>query len=294
MSNKIKIILSLVMVLSLAGIASAVDHTYTHSSGTGNWTDAATWVTTETVLFPTWNGDYTNPIDAVINGGVVNVTGSGQQGAGRCFLRSGAVVNVSGTGVDRDFNIGLNLTLSDVPGDSTLNVTGSGTIAYCEQLQLGSVANGSGTINIGDGATLMHGGWGTLVGMAGTGTINMTGTGSMFLWDGNNGKIVMNGNGHINLEAGKIQQLDNATGSVGHLVAIYQGYVNNGWITGYNGTGAVNVTNDGTWTYVTASNCVMKSDFNHDCYVDFKDFAVFAQAWLTCYEPQDPECTYIP
>ena len=247
MSKNIKIfLLVLVTMLSLAGSASAVEHVYTHSSGTGNWTDAATWVTTESVLVPAWNGDYSNPISAIVDGGVVNVTGSGQQGTGRCFIRSGATVNVSGTGVDRDFIVGLNLTLGDVTGDSTLNITGSGTIVYCEQLQLGAVAGGSGTINIGNGATLMHGGWGTSVGMAGTGTINMTGTGSIFLWDGNNGKIVMNGTGHINIEAGKIEQN-------GDLVTLYQSYVDNGWITGYGGVGVVDVALVGGWTIVTAS-----------------------------------------
>lgn len=31
-------------------------------------------------------------------------------------------------------------------------------------------------------------------------------------------------------------------------------------------------------------------DFNGDCYVDFKDFAVFSADWLKCGNPYDPSC----
>ena len=80
-----KILLVLVAVLGLVGSARAVDHVYTHSGGTGNWSDAATWITTESILVPAWNGDYSNPNLVIVDGGVVNVVGSGQQGSGRCF-----------------------------------------------------------------------------------------------------------------------------------------------------------------------------------------------------------------
>ena len=40
----------------------------------------------------------------------------------------------------------------------------------------------------------------------------------------------------------------------------------------------------GDWGYATM-------DFNHDCYVDFLDFATFAQDWLVCSEPNDANCT---
>jgi hypothetical protein len=33
-----------------------------------------------------------------------------------------------------------------------------------------------------------------------------------------------------------------------------------------------------------------KFDFNKDCYVDFADFAYFAQNWLSCTNPGDPNC----
>ena len=33
-------------------------------------------------------------------------------------------------------------------------------------------------------------------------------------------------------------------------------------------------------------------DFNEDCYVDFKDLAIFAQSWLDCNDPESP-CNYV-
>jgi hypothetical protein len=33
-------------------------------------------------------------------------------------------------------------------------------------------------------------------------------------------------------------------------------------------------------------------DFNHDCYVNLKDFALLMQQWLTCTDPQPP-CSYV-
>lgn len=31
-------------------------------------------------------------------------------------------------------------------------------------------------------------------------------------------------------------------------------------------------------------------DFNHDCYVNLDDFSFFAQSWLSCMNPNDPNC----
>jgi hypothetical protein len=31
-------------------------------------------------------------------------------------------------------------------------------------------------------------------------------------------------------------------------------------------------------------------DFNNDCYVNFKDFAIFSVDWLNCGNPYDPNC----
>jgi hypothetical protein len=41
-------------------------------------------------------------------------------------------------------------------------------------------------------------------------------------------------------------------------------------------------------------NIYLPSDFNHDCYVNFLDFAVFSENWLTCNDPQNPACSPTP
>jgi hypothetical protein len=32
-------------------------------------------------------------------------------------------------------------------------------------------------------------------------------------------------------------------------------------------------------------------DFNHDCYVNIYDFSYFADSWLSCMNPNDPNCS---
>ncbi len=34
------------------------------------------------------------------------------------------------------------------------------------------------------------------------------------------------------------------------------------------------------------------TDFNHDCYVNLEDFALFAEKWLACNDPENAECTW--
>jgi len=34
----------------------------------------------------------------------------------------------------------------------------------------------------------------------------------------------------------------------------------------------------------------MQMDFNHDCHVNMLDFAVFAEQWLSCNDPEDEDC----
>jgi hypothetical protein len=36
--------------------------------------------------------------------------------------------------------------------------------------------------------------------------------------------------------------------------------------------------------------CTLAHDSNHDCIVDFRDFADFASEWLLCGDPADPDC----
>lgn len=53
------------------------------------------------------------------------------------------------------------------------------------------------------------------------------------------------------------------------------------------------VTRTGNYVPTCAERGVyVPMDFNHDCYVNFKDFASFAAAWLNCSDPRNASCTY--
>jgi len=260
MFRKLAYIICFVVVLGLLSSVSTAEPTWTHSSGTGDWNAPATWVTTEVNAIPTWNNNYTVPNNAIVAGGVVNVTGGTvQQGTGRCTIGSGATVNAynMGVGVDQDFKVGLNLTMGYAAGVSTLNIIGSGTTAFCEQLQLGVNAGCSGIINVDSGAALTVGWWGCFVGMAGTGTVNLTGTGYMLIWDAIDG-LEMTSNGHINIEAGYTQQYASSQYDPCNVyLSRFLGYANGGLITGYGGSRKVTVAKNGDWIMVTAAAAPM-------------------------------------
>ncbi|MCD4831144.1 MAG: hypothetical protein K8R02_04965 [Anaerohalosphaeraceae bacterium] len=49
----------------------------------------------------------------------------------------------------------------------------------------------------------------------------------------------------------------------------------------------------GYWDNITVSaECRgwLLADMNADCYVDFRDFAMFADGWMECSNPEDPNC----
>jgi len=49
----------------------------------------------------------------------------------------------------------------------------------------------------------------------------------------------------------------------------------------------------GYWDNITVSaECRgwLPADLNADCYIDFKDFALFANEWMDCSHPDDPNC----
>ena len=124
----------------------------------------------------------------------------------------------------------------------------------------GTVNMNSGTITTGDGLTV--GDWGS-------GTLNMTGgtirVGQTFMIAGASPTAT----GHVNLDGGTITAGDlvmrddeGAVGTMdvragtliinGDAVSVVQGYIDNGWITGYDGQGSLNldydVTNEGKTT----------------------------------------------
>jgi hypothetical protein len=52
---------------------------------------------------------------------------------------------------------------------------------------------------------------------------------------------------------------------------------------------AISDTSDDVFTIIKCSRLI-PGDLNKDCYVDFYDFAVFAEDWLKCSNPLDPDC----
>jgi len=55
-------------------------------------------------------------------------------------------------------------------------------------------------------------------------------------------------------------------------------------------TGAFFV-NGATCADIADAGGTLAADLNKDCYVNLLDFAVFAESWLLCNDPNDPQCT---
>jgi len=137
------------------------------------------------------------------------------------------------------------LALGHLGGNGVDNVNGT---LYSEKLQLAQGTGSVSTINIGDGSSYYVGWWGTNVGMEGIGNINLDGTGLFATYNSAAG-LLMNSNGHIDIEAGYVAV-------AGDFQAVLQGYINNGWITAYDGTGIVNdayFDSVNGWTTITAT-----------------------------------------
>jgi hypothetical protein len=206
-----------------------------HPPEVGDWSDGASW---DLGYAPSAGNP--DPHFALTNDyHVIDVTSN--QGAGRltvgydgATLPQPAVVNVA-SGCDLHVDYELMFGQAD-NGVGTMNLNG-GT-AYAEVLKMGMGVNSSGTLNINDGGHMQTGWWGCYVGQQGLGTINLNGTGSMTVW-GNESTtggfpgITMYGNGHIDIEGGVLAVL-------GDRRTQLQGYIDNTWITAYDGTGIVN------------------------------------------------------
>ena len=282
MSKKIKIVLAMVVMLSLAGIARA--YTYSWCFSSGDWGDSARW---DVMPSPTLEG-----AALIYNGATLNVTTAGQ-GTWDCALGyapGGATVNVA---ADIEWTVTSSLAVGHDGGTGVLNVYGT---AHSAGLRMSTNAVGSGTINVYNGGTLNVGlgGWAINVGEAAPAAINLKGNGSMEV-DGDGGwhMNLYSGRGHIDIEAGQLKVK-------GDYRTQLQGYVNNSWITSRGGATPhcfpVVSFLDG-YTYVKTGGCTCESypagDLNHDCYVDMLDLALLAENWLDCTNPDDPICSQV-
>ena len=286
--------LVLIVILSFIDCARA-DYPYFWSTASGDWSANTTW----DMGFPPLpdghpeHGDYDYAL--IIGGVTLNVTSDGQ-GSADCALgysNGSNIVNVAAgkhLQINHALDVGIGDSASMVTG--TLNLAESAT-AFCERLQMGIGGAGcSGVINIENGATLVVNSWGgDIVGHAGTGVVNMHGTGSMEFRSGTG--LTIGTGSRIDIEKGQLKVM-------GDWHTKLQGYIDDGRITSNDGYSPhcfpVVSFLDG-YTYVKTDGCTcaayLPADLNRDCYVDLPDFVLLADNWLDCANPLDANCSRI-
>jgi hypothetical protein len=231
MSKKLFCLASLVLVLGLVGEVQAADVVWTDAGPDHLWSTPANW---DTGTLPT-AADFVRidmlPGPTIANEGAVgNFVAVGHQGA------TGALTVDGGTLTTTQLRLGW------TPGSSgTLNMI-SGTITVGSHAEVGQ--KGLGTIN-----------------MTG-GTIKIIGTdlriGCMPPSEGHvnlNGGIITASNFVMRMGEGAVGTMDITAGTLiidGNDLSTVQGYIDNGWITAYDGQGTLNldydVTNEGKTT----------------------------------------------
>jgi len=299
MSKKIKMVLAVVVMLSLAGSAQAAVNYY-WGNASGDWNSPGTWANHNPGTRD-WPSPASTDQDIAISiGGVtIDVTmAGGATGQGSVDLMAGYSTGVSTINVDAGIfwlilhggQVGCGNDADSDVATGILNIYGS---AQLEQLLVPNSKNDTGIINVYDGGSLVVGYWGCTVGFpdanvftGASGSINLIKSGSMTLYSA----LTMNPTGHIDIESGELKVQ-------GDYVTLLQGYVNAGRITSYGGSSprcplAVTLLNG--WTYVKTTGCTcttyVQADVNRDCYVDFRDFALLSQGWLDCTNPADANC----
>jgi hypothetical protein len=237
MGKKVKTVLVVLVMLSLAGSAHA--YVYSWCSTSGDWGDSARW---DAMPSPAVEGQA-----LIYNGAVLDVTTAGQ-GAWDCAIgydTGGGTVNIP-AGIKWDVSTNLMVGHGNT---GVLNVNGTARSGGL-QVTTGVSSTTSGTVNVNSGGLLKVGlgGWAIGIGQgAAGGCINLNGSGSMVI-DGDGGwhLDLYGGRGHIDIESGSLKV-------VGDRRTELQGYVDNGWITGYDNTGTINApVTDGSYTVVTA------------------------------------------
>lgn len=258
MISKIKIVLALILMLGLVGIVRAEVYFWGNSSG--DWAATTTWAG-GVVPSPTAEQD----IAIAIGGVTITVTTDGQ---GATDLYGGYdvgynIINIAAgkhLQIAHSAQIGLgNNTTSDATGE--LKAYGS---YYSEGLIVGANKYTTGIVNIYEGGSVNVGGWGLEVGngAVGTGTVNLKG-GTMAVAS----DIYVRSTGRINIEKGTLSlgshtisvltgRIDIREGTltlqddeVGTQMYFIQPYIDDGFITGYDGSVALTVDVNAT-TYI--------------------------------------------
>jgi len=254
MSKRVKIVLAMVVMLSLAGSAQAAV-VYFWGNTSGLWSNPVTWAGGTTIPSPA----STNQDIAISIGNVtIDVTmAGGAMGQGAVDLMAGYHTGASTINIDAGVDwqilhsgqVGCGNDADTDFASVVINVNGT---ARTEMFTVGASKNDSGTINVNNGGSMTLGYWNSTVGFAGagpgdaTGKINLNGNGTVR----NYSDLTMNPNGHIDIEGGWLKML-------GDVRTKLNGYKNNGWITSYDGTGSVLISYSDTgpdagWTVVQA------------------------------------------
>ena len=235
MFRKLICLLSFVLVLSLMGDVQAAE--WTDGGADHLWSTPQNW---DIGTLPTRTDRVhirSLPGPTVVNEGAESNTLPIGSDAGAALTVDGGTLTVynwvpipDGVGRKGTLNVisgSMTVVGDDISvgreGEGTLNITG-GTITV-------------GNLRIGDRA-------------AGTGHVNLDG-----------GTIIINSNLRMRIEAGSVGTMDVQAGTLiidGDSLSTVQGFIDNGWITAYDGNGTLqldyNVTNEGQTTLTAVHN----------------------------------------
>ncbi len=260
----IKKVISVVLLLGMAGSALAIDSNWNNNGSDRLWRNASNW----SAGIPTTD----------------------DKAAIRAKNTLGPIIDSSTTAVA---NV---VVLSDhsSSGD-TLDITG-GSLTTGGWFIIAYGGNNEGTFNVSGGTTTV--GSHLTVGRDGVGHMNMT-NGAVTV-NGAFGIATLGGSGDVQLDGGTIScdsftmaagaTMDITGGTLivnGNITSTVSGYFTSNWITAYDGTGAVlydygTTTPGKTTVWADPDPGMLPGDgnVNGDRYIDGKDFLLFAAEWL--------------
>jgi hypothetical protein len=287
MCRAMRYIICVAVVLSTVVNVSATE--WANTTGNGKWGTGANW---SSGAAPVMNGD------SITGNAVINLTGSnacvvdGTQAQAFCTwmhvgsIGPGTLNVVAGGKIGVPTSNPFQAFVGEAGSAGVVNIDGAGTVMRAEQWLIGSAAgDGSGVVNITNGGEMISVWWGMHV--YSTGTINII-SGKMTILGA--GPFVIDNGGLIKISGASTLTLD--TDRTAEMSALIAG----GKITGSSSRCPVTVAFDEDYnvTHVTVVGCTCTTfslgDFNHDCYVDFSDFVILANGWLSCTDPADSSC----
>jgi len=231
MFRRLIYLISFVLVLSLVGNVQAQDATWTDATGDHLWSTPGNWSE-----FPTpahWAKIRNGPPGPTIasEGAVASRVHVGYE-EGSALTVDGGTLVVSGD----DLLLGKN------GGSATLNMI-SGTINVARDFEVGG--GNPGIVNMTGGTIIVADDFMIPELTASTAEVNLDG-----------GTIIVNGDLNMRADGGTMNGTLNITAGTliinANVVSIVQGYIDNGWITAYDGKGTLqmdyDVTNQGKTT----------------------------------------------